>query len=160
LPTAGTAGITPGQRTDSPKVDFANFSYVWPRRWEESDTPVMEWQWLSYRPQQTVRLQDSWHRFQDSHGNSLGYLNLSSVTYGDLDGDGRNEAVVDLLRGSGGTANWHYLYVYKFRGNAPELVGWLESGSRAYGGLVRVAIQEGALVLDFNDPDRRLGDCC
>ena len=119
-----------------------------------------DWKWLADRPQQTVRLQDSWHRFQDSDGNSLGYLNLRSITYGDLDGDGRDEVAVDLLRGSGGTANWHYLYVYKFRGSALNLVGWLKSGSRAYGGLVQVVIRGGALVLDFSDPDRRIGDCC
>jgi len=157
---AVNSGGTPKSRSTNTKIDFANFSYPWSTGWEESDTPDSDWKWLEDRPQQTVQLQDSWHRFQDSEGNSLGYLNLRSVTYGDLDGDGHEEVAVDLLRGSGGTANWHYLYVYKFAGYKPHLIDWLKSGSRAYGGLVQVVIQDGALVLYFSDPDRRVGDCC
>jgi hypothetical protein len=85
---------------------------------------------------------------------------FSSVAYGDLDGDGREEAAVDLIRQSGGTASWHYLYVFGVPKRAPKLLGILRSGSRAYGGLTAVAIVGRALVLDFNDPDLRTGDCC
>jgi hypothetical protein len=36
----------------------------------------------------------------------------------------------------------------------------LESGSRAYGGLIKATVKEGVLVLDFADADRRTADCC
>jgi len=85
---------------------------------------------------------------------------LVSVTYGDLDGDGREEAAVDLLYGTGGTANWHYLYVYALDGRQPKLLAVLESGSRADGGFMRVKVQKQSLILDFADSELGVGICC
>jgi hypothetical protein len=77
-----------------------------------------------------------------------------------LDGDGKEEAAAALNYSSGGTANWDYLYIYKIQHNAVDLLARLESGSRADSGLVRVSIENGILVLDFADPERRVADCC
>jgi hypothetical protein len=85
---------------------------------------------------------------------------MDGVTYGDLDGNGTEEAAVHLNYGSGGTQNWDYLYVYKSVDGRPSLIGILISGERGYGGLVRSSIENGLLVLDFADADRRVGDCC
>lgn len=71
---------------------------------------------------------------------------------------GGSRRPLELYRG--GTANWDYLYVYKMVHSQPQVMSILEGGSRGYGGLTRVAIQNGLLVLDFADPDRRVGDCC
>lgn len=83
-----------------------------------------------------------------------------SVTYGDPNGDRHDEAAVDLLCGSGGTANWHYLYIFTLADGSPALMARLRSGSRADGGLVKVLIEQNTLVFDFEDGARRLGDCC
>lgn len=64
--------------------------------------------------------------------------------------DGRDEAAVDLLYSTGGTANWHYLYVYSQAGSAPKLLGVLRS----------VAIERSLLILDFADTRKRIADCC
>ncbi|MHB8486586.1 MAG: hypothetical protein ACYDCM_12800 [Candidatus Acidiferrales bacterium] len=89
------------------------------------------------------------------------YLSLRSVVYGQLTKNTlEQDAVVDLLYDSGGTANWHYLYVYHLKDGKPELMAWLESGSRADGGLVKVDVRDHLLVLDFADPSKREGDCC
>jgi hypothetical protein len=85
---------------------------------------------------------------------------MVSVTYGDLNADGTEEAAVHLNYTEGGTANWDYLYVYKLVRTRPKLMSILKGGSRSHGGLNRVAIQNGLLTLDFADPDRRVGDCC
>ena len=87
------------------------------------------------------------------------YVELSSIALGDLDGDGLDEAAVDLRFGTGGTANWHYLYVFKASGNIVSPLAVMESGSRADGGLPHVEIAPGLLVLDFSDAERREGDC-
>ena len=70
------------------------------------------------------------------------------------------EAVVELFYNPDGTANWYYLYVFRFADGQPELVGILESGERSQGGLFRVQVQDGLLVLDFLDPERARGLCC
>ncbi len=85
---------------------------------------------------------------------------VRSVTYGDLRSEGREAAAVDLIYSTGGTANWHYLYVYALEKGSPQLLARLESGSRADGGLVKVTIEKNELILDFADGARRVGDCC
>jgi len=143
------------------QIDFKNFTYPW----DGGGAPADQWHWIDSIPSTTVHLAAGVHRFWDEvpEGLDRSYapgLWLESVTYGDLDGDGKEEAAVDLNYSGGGTANWDYLYVYKLTKNRPRLLGWLESGSRAYGGLVRVVIEQRQLVLDFQDPERRDGDCC
>jgi hypothetical protein len=150
------------QRINPPRIDFANFSYPW----FGGDGSSEEWKWMYEMygsPISRIELKEGSYRFQDSQNledDSEGYLAFISVHYGDLDGDQYEEAAVDLLRGSGGTDNWHYLYVYKLNGKKPFLLGCLRSGARAYGGLVNVKIQNHKLILDFNDADLREGDCC
>jgi hypothetical protein len=89
-----------------------------------------------------------------------GDLTILSVTYGDLIGDGQEDAAVDALFSTGGTLNWHYVYVFTLRNGLPTLLGRLQSGTRADGGLLKVTISEGMLVLDFVATRRRIADCC
>jgi hypothetical protein len=139
-------------------VDFKNLDYPWGAPQLEVPT---SWKWLAGKPKSSVRVREGRHAFSASD-ESLpdGYLMISSVTYGDLNGDGRDEAVVDLLCSTGGTANWHYLYVFTLMNGSPRLLGRLRSGSRADGGLLKVGIEKNTLVLDFADTDRRIADCC
>ncbi len=136
-------------------IDWKNYIYPWAG---EELTPS-GWSWLSPLPSNGVRLANGVHKFEPDfpHGS---YLAFQSVTYGDLNGDGHDEAAVDLLYGTGGTANWDYLYVFTSRNGRPALLAILRSGSRAGGGLVRVDITNKLLTLDFLDPDRRSADCC
>ncbi len=143
------------------EIDFRNFDYAW-------DAPKLgapaAWKWLEEKPKSSVHVVDGRHDFSESESPAGtyrgGYLMIRSVTYGDLNGDGRDEAAVDLLFSTGGTLNWHYLYVFTLENGSPTLLGRLQSGSRADGGLANVAIAQGTLVLDFLDTTRRMGDCC
>jgi len=159
LATTVTAGLS--QKTSIREIDFRNFVYPW----DGAGDPLSYWHWISTSSRTRVKLIDGAHRFselgdsEDDRGRAP-RLWMTSVTYGDLDGDQKEEAAVDLNFSSGGTANWDYLYVYKLDHGVPRLLGRLESGSRAYGGLVKTTIQNGVLVLDFADEARRVGDCC
>ena len=137
-------------------VDFKNFVYPWP---QEPGVPS-SWNWLDAMPQSRVRLQDGEFIFDPSDAPRSAYVQLGSVTFGDLDGDRQDEAAVDLYYGTGGTAGWHYLYILKAAHGTVAPIGILGSGSRADGGLSDVRIRQGLLILDFADPDRREGDCC
>jgi hypothetical protein len=135
-------------------VDFKNFSYGWSTSVNEGVSSA--WDWLKVDARTDLQLIGGMHSFAESGA----YLELASVTYGDIDGDGFDEAAVDLLY-STGTANRHYLYVYAMpTDQAPTLLGVLKSGSRAQGGLVASEIKEGSLILSFNDEERAEGDCC
>jgi len=143
------------------EVDFKNFSYPWDDPEADSDKHTT-WFWTQIRTESKVRLINGQHRFAVPETPSMvsPALRFSFVVYGDLDGDGVEEAAVALNYTTGGTMNWDYLYVYKFANGKPELFGRLRSGSRGSGGLLRASIKQGALVLDFADPDRRTADCC
>jgi hypothetical protein len=137
-------------------TDFGNFVYPWSDRFDRGLASVSGWRWMDTRNTRVLVLRNGSHDF----GNGAGLLLLSSVTYGDLDGDGRDEAAVDLIRTSGGTANWHYLYVFRTVESVARPMAILRSGSRADGGLTSVAINKGLLILEFNDPEMRTADCC
>jgi hypothetical protein len=122
-----------------------------------------QWHWIRSSPQMRIAVVNGQHAFTDdgnSDGGPIPMIFFESVTYGSLASDGSEVAAVELNYSTGGTANWDFLYVYKLERGAPKLCGWLESGSRAYGGLIRVLIKDGLLVLDFNDATRSAGDCC
>ena len=145
------------------QIDFDNFTYL--SNDTSHDVP-MNWKWLNSTPDKHFRMIDGIHHFysaeQDSYERQHSPLiSADSVTYGDLDGDGIEEAVVALNYSTGGTANWDYLYVYKLgQGGQIKLLARMQTGSRADGGLVRAFVRENLLVVDFADSDRRVGDCC
>lgn len=134
-------------------VDFKNLSYSWPAFW--GGVPS-SWEWLTAMPR-SIGLVDGDYR---SDKGFVAYAGLLSVSYGDLTGDGKEEAAVVLHCSPGGTGTWQLLYVYTLADGSLKLLGVLRSGSRAYGGLLDVQIAGGALILDFQDPDRAVADCC
>jgi len=153
------------------QIDFKNFIYPWGKTMEDgpaadyTDAAARPYVWLNPVPQLRTRVIKGMHHFYvsgedpDEHSHDP-LVSVDDVTYGDLDSDRIEEAAVHLNCSSGGTANWDFLYVYKLTDGHLKLFGILGAGSRAYGGLGRVAISGGFLILDFNDPDRRQGDCC
>lgn len=160
----------PSQQSPTPAnirdIDFKNFSFPWD---EEAATPPSDvatpWHWLDSIPLPRIRVAKGIHHFyspeQDKFERSRAPLiSVDSVIYGDLNADEKDEAVVHLNYSTGGTFNWDYVYVYRLVGDRAKPMGIMKCGSRGSGGLVRAAVENGLLVLDFADPERRVGDCC
>lgn len=137
-------------------VDFKNFAYPLDR----TGSPLTYWRWITRIAPTKVKLSNGTHSFQTDSPYQIPMLRMTSVTYGKLAGENGEVAAVALNYTGGGTANWDYLYIYKLDKGAPLLLALMESGSRAYGGLVKVQIESGLLVLDFADGKRSVGDCC
>jgi hypothetical protein len=76
-------------------------------------------------------------------------MKLEGVGYGDVTGDGREEAFVTLLVRTDGTAGVHHVYVYTPRRGRPRFLWGFESGDRAWGGLRRVYAERGRLVVEL-----------
>jgi hypothetical protein len=99
---------------------------------------------------------------------------FSNVSYGDLTGDGREEAVVTITAETGGTMVPHWVFVYAAGPRDPELLWSFETGDRTQGGLKGVSVDEGTLVVELfgknmvpSDPetfgaedDTAQGACC
>lgn len=99
---------------------------------------------------------------------------LDDVSYGDVTGDGREEAIVMVTAETGGTMVPHWIFVYGAGGRGPELLWAFESGDRADGGLKTAYAEGGMLVVELlgkgkvpHDPatygaedDTAMGACC
>lgn len=82
------------------------------------------------------------------------------IAYGDLDGDGRDEAAVVTLCNTGGTGQFTEGYVYGMRGAKPVILAELDTGDRADGGISRVEIKDGLLYVSRYGVDEGGGACC
>lgn len=139
------------------KPDFKNFTYPWV---EDTDSVPAKWAWIDVSLSSgSARLIGGRHSFK-SDGDGSSYLQFDSESRGTLRNVAGRVSAVTLRYGTGGTANWSYLYVYELLGAKAKLLGVLKSGSRADGGLLNVTIKDGLLILNFSDADRKSADCC
>jgi hypothetical protein len=133
-------------------IDFANFSYPWPK---DLIDPT--------NPQKTFTLRDGKHqgncnyqKFIEKEGVTLG-----NVTYADVTGDGAEEAILTMHIQTCGSAMPGLVYIYMLRGSSPKLLWGFSTGDRADGGLHKVYAENHELVVELNGPERRWeGDCC
>jgi hypothetical protein len=121
-------------------LDFSNFSYPWVRDFGDPKT-----------------------RFTLVRGKYSGTkvmmpMDLYSVTYGDVTGDGSDEAIVALsVLVERAPAAPHAIYVYAFENNKPKLLWAFATGDRADGGLRRIYAESGKLVVELYGKGKVLG---
>jgi hypothetical protein len=89
-------------------------------------------------------------RFEAAAGSDLEgtYSEVGEVLYGDLTGDGRDEAVVRSLCSTGGTGRFDEGFVYGMKDGKPVLLGRIPGGDRASGGVRCVRVEDGALQVE------------
>ena len=88
------------------------------------------------------------------------YFNVFGISYGDLNGDGSDEAVILSVCNTGGTGNFSEGYIYSQKAGKPFLLTHIPGGDRAYGGLRSAKVENGILTVDSNDPGENGGNCC
>jgi hypothetical protein len=120
-------------------VDFANFTY--PR---------------VANPAESLVLRNGQER------TNVTPRSLEDVSYGDVTGDGVEEAIVILGVLTGGSAMPNEVYIYRMRRSRPVLLWSFTTGDRADGGLRAIYADRGRLVVELNGPKRGIeeGDCC
>ncbi|MFL6467621.1 MAG: hypothetical protein ACJ72Z_06660 [Pyrinomonadaceae bacterium] len=134
-------------QSDIRKVDFKNFTYRPHCAGEETQTLTVKNGEYSMEKQ----MQDYVDRL---------YFNIFSVTYGDVDGDKTDEAIVLSTCNTGGTGNFSEGFVYKLQSGRPQLMARISGGDRAYGGLRAANVVDGLLVVERNDPGKDGANCC
>jgi hypothetical protein len=123
---------------DARSIDFRNFVYQPSCADFESATEAK------------VPVRVSGGRFEASPGSDLEglYFEVGEVLYGDLTGDGRDEAVVRTLCSTGGTGRFDEGFVYGMKDGKPVLLGRLPGGDRASGGIRCVRVEAGTLQVE------------
>lgn len=140
-------------------VDLRNFSYPFVER----ESPPNAVRWMPKSPAPRVGAVDGRRVFvskkcEDQTDCPL--LTLDKVQHVRLAAIQGDAAPVVATYHTGGSATWQYVYVVDNLAGAPEVLAWLETGSRAEQGLRKVAVERGDLVVTVSDPAKRQGDCC
>ncbi len=127
-------------------VDFRNFSYPWPKGYTAGTFALVDG---------AVPLERNPQGALTNIGVSIG-----EIQYGDLTGDGEDEALIFMTLTTGGSAIPGLVYIYQMRKAGPVLLWEFETGDRADGGLRDIRIKKGRLVVELNSPEDSYGDCC
>lgn len=91
-----------------------------------------------------------------------GWFNVTPPSYGDVDGDGVEDALVVTAFNGGGTGTFTEGEVYAMRAGAtePVVIGQIPGGDRGDGGLSDVRIENGKILVErFMSMDDD-GACC
>lgn len=94
---------------------------------------------------------------EDGFGESL---ELNGVQFGDLDGDGKEEAVVGLKYWGGGTGRFDTVTIYRAGKDGPEVVADIAGGDRGDGGIASTRIEQGAVLVERMLSLPGDGACC
>ncbi|HEX6373328.1 MAG TPA: hypothetical protein VF006_30675 [Longimicrobium sp.] len=138
LPSAASCGGSapaPGAAASIRGTDFSNFRYHFQRT--------------------TIALRDSAQEPVRRNGiiHESGYL-LDGVVYGDVTGDGVEDAVVVVEEVTGGSAVPNRVFVYQAGADGPRRLWSFETGDRAAGGFKDVYVRDGVLVVELYGRDK------
>ena len=119
------------------KFDFKNYTYPLPRGWQDKDG-------------KDVTLQNGSRRMSEEH------IGMSYVTtkFGDVTGDGQDEAFVILKIVTAGAAIPQSVNVFTWKNGAPELIWIFRTGDRTDGGLKNLFAENGEVVIELYGQDR------
>jgi hypothetical protein len=81
----------------------------------------------------------------------------SYVNFGDITGDGAEEAMVALSIKNRGSAIPYYVYIFTMENGKPKVIWAFDTGDRADGGLRQVTAENGQLVIELFGKDRVIG---
>ena len=132
---------------DIRKVDFKNFTYE-PQCAGEGTQKV------------TVKNGEFSREKQEDGYVDHFYFNVTGISYGDLNGDNAEEAVVLTVCNTGGTGNFSEGFIYTLKDGKPSLFTRIPGGDRADGGLRTARVENGQLIVESNDPGEGGGACC
>ncbi len=129
-------------QTDIRKVDFKNFTY---------DVDIFE-------KKEKLTLKNG--EFDRNTEEEKLFFVVTDVVYGDLTGDGKEEAVVTTSMNTGGTGNFSSGIIFTIKKGKPVILTTFEGGDRAYGGIRSAKIDKGLFILQQNDVGEAGGACC
>lgn len=77
--------------------------------------------------------------------------NVKPALYGDLNGDGKEEAVIETLCNTGGSGQFSQAYIYTMKGGKPSLIAEVKGGDRGMGGIDNLKVVSNRLVVTKNE---------
>lgn len=115
------------------KFDFKSQAFPLPRGWQDPDGKE-----TTLRPISEEKI-------------GISYV---TTKFGDVTGDGHDEAFVVLKLETGGSAIPQVVYIYEWKNANPELIWSFRTGDRADGGLKNIHAENGEVVVELYGQDR------
>lgn len=132
-PKPEVAPLSYPQANSVRSIDFRNFTYP----------GIIYGELKGYYPEETFTLRDG------AWGNPEYGMTLMNVTYGDVTGDGREEAILNFDQETDGSAGLSSVYIYTLEDKRPKLLWVFMSGDRGNGGLRRAYAGGGKLWVEL-----------
>jgi hypothetical protein len=129
------ASFTQQRSSSIRSIDFANFKYPGSR----GLFPTVEYETESF----------ILHKGKAKETPKQYGMTLVEISYGDVTGDGIEEAMINLNVETDGSAGVNHVYIYRLEGGKPKFLWGFESGDRAWGGLKQVYADGGYLVVEL-----------
>lgn len=100
------------------------------------------------------------HEPADDEYIERGSFEVSAPVFGDLDGDGAEEAVIVTHFNGGGTGRFTGIDVYTMRDGRPTVLGGIPGGDRGDGGIDTVSVDGKVVLVDRFMSVEGDGACC
>lgn len=128
--------------TNSPigKFDFKNYTYPLPRGWQGAISEI-----ILVNGKAPLSMEEEERKIGASY---------VKTKYGDVTGDGQDEAFVIIKIETGGSALPQVVYVFDWKNEEPELIWYFRTGDRADGGLRDLRAENGELIIEIYGQDR------
>lgn len=88
------------------------------------------------------------------------FFRAEVADYGDVNGDGKDEAFIISVCNTGGTGNFSEGFIYTVKQGKPVLLTRIEGGDRAYGAIREISVKSGIVTVERNSPGKLGGACC
>ncbi|MCB1023252.1 MAG: hypothetical protein KDB79_02610 [Acidobacteria bacterium] len=126
-------------KTESPigQYDFRNSTFPLPRGWEDIDS------------KEVTLVNGIREMTEDKIG--MAYV---TTKYFDVTGDGVDEAFVILKVSTGSITIPQIVYIYDWKDDEPNLLWYFRTGDRSDGGLKRIGMEDGKLLIELFGRDR------
>lgn len=143
--------------TNSPlgEFDFKNFSYPLPMGWQNpdrSDATLTNGRLAPVSADTDIGMDPD--ELAERHARRRIGMSYVTTKYLDVNGDGRDEAIVILKVETTGSAIPQLVYVYEWKDGKPELIWDFRTGDRADGGLKDIRLENGDTVVELYGQDR------
>lgn len=143
-----TQSVIISAQTDIRKIDFQNFTYQ-PFCAGDETNDVYATIKVTGGTIKNVKLVGD--EYQQIDENLPNYFDVEKPIYGDIDGDGKDEAIITSVCNTGGTGQFDEGYIYTLKKGKPVLLTRFQGGDRGFGGIVSVKFEKGSLVVERND---------
>lgn len=139
-----TLNPTPEPNLDSPirKVDFENFKYPWVYQNLEGVN------FSELNNNLDIDYFELKNGIKEKTEQNDGVI-LQKIEYGDVTGDGKEEAIFSIYPDTGGNCSCNLLYIYAYDSKKTKLLWGFGTGDRAKGGFKKAYAENGELVIEL-----------